>query len=193
MTAPERPVQSKVDLIGNIVIAVVMLVIFVGAYLMAQKWPFAAGLFPLFITITGAALAVLFLIAAVVSVLRARGDRLPEAVPVPEHRPEPAAGETGDEMLSGAEEEDFGLEYAFGNATAAQWARTLGWLAAYFVGIWVLGVVITTAIVSFLYLRIEARAGAVAAVIYGVVLAGILWLSQEYLQLSLPTGLFGAL
>lgn len=190
--AQEHVTKSKVDLIGNLVIGSAMLAIFVGAYLISQKWPLAAGLFPLFITISGAGLSVMFLITTVASVVRSRADRRSAPVAVADPRPEPGSGETGDEMLSGAEEEDFGMEYVFESTTAAQWARTLSWLVAYFAGIWVLGVVITTAIISFLYLKIEARAGMGAAVIYSVVLAGILWLSQQYLQLNLPTGLFGA-
>lgn len=192
MTSNQRTTTSTVDLAGNAVVGAGMLVVFVFAYAKSTAWPSAASLFPRIITVTGATLSVLFLIHLAIRTLNERRSAAPEAEePAGWVDRDPAAGEEEPGVMSGAEEEDFGLDYAFANATGAQWARALLWLVAYFATLWIAGAVIATVVVSLLYLKLEARLALVPSLVYAGVMYGVMWASQEYFQLALPPGLLG--
>jgi hypothetical protein len=58
--------------VGDWVIAGVLLALFVTAYVVAQDWPFRAALFPMIISVTGAALSAVKLIGLALATLRSR-------------------------------------------------------------------------------------------------------------------------
>lgn len=185
MSAKETASINKVEMIGNVVIAALSLVIFVGGYVTARGWPLAAGLFPIGITVTGAVLSALVL---AFSIVRWVGARDVEAVFETGGAAGAASEPSEDTLMSEAEEEDYDLEYAFSSATGRQWLNALTWVTVYFLGLWLLGAFVITALVTFLYLKFEAKRSIVFAVIYAAILLGVMWASVEYMELSLPEG-----
>lgn len=187
MTANTPRSVDKVDVFGNIAIATFTLVLFAAAYVVARSWPAAAAIFPEGITLAGTTLSALLLAILVFRVVRGRhaGDEAPAV----ELAPAASLPHGEGELMSEAEEEDYDLEYAFAHASKKQWGAVLGWLLAYFGGLWVFGAMLTTLVVTVLYLKIEARQRTHVAVLYAVALFLIMWASQKYMHVALPQGL----
>ena len=189
MTSRAKTTSGGTDVAANAVLGTLALVVFAAAYVEATSWPKAAALFPRIITVSGAIVSVCFLGSLAVSALRARAQSRESLDRSPAPRTVARTEESGE--ISGSEEEDVGLDYAFATATWTDWSRVLLWIFLYFAGVWAVGAVIATVALSVLYLKVEARIGLVAAAIYAAVLFGVLWASQEYFQLQLPPGLVG--
>jgi hypothetical protein len=70
--APVEQATGGAPRLGEWVITAVLLLFFVGAYLLANDWPYRAALFPKIITATGAILCVVKLAGLVVRAIRSR-------------------------------------------------------------------------------------------------------------------------
>lgn len=168
--------------VADIVIALVLLVVFVAAYLAAQDWPFKARLFPDLITVTGIALCAVKVVLSARQIYRRRQDGY--VAPVTEQR------ESEDEDQDD-EEDDAGLEYVFAEASPLEWITALAWITAFFVALYALGVFITVPAFAFAYLRFAGRVGWLGAGIYAAVAGGVIWFVFDYLLfVPMPAGIF---
>lgn len=171
----QRTSLLKRVLSADFLIAAVLLVVFVAAFLGAQDWPFRTRLFPVLVTSGGAALALLKMALS----LRPK----PQVA-------EPEAHRLGDVELTDEDEaDDRALEYVFESASRRDWLRALGWAAVFFLGLLLFGALVTVVVFTLLYLLLEARSSVVVALVYTVVLTGILYSGQSQLNVSLPPGI----
>ncbi|MDP9392526.1 MAG: tripartite tricarboxylate transporter TctB family protein [Actinomycetota bacterium] len=154
--------------VADVVLTAALLAMFVVAFVTARGWPFETGIFPQMVTALGAGLALLHLVVLLV--------RRPAA----ETRP---AGED-------TEIEAVDVEYVFEHAGLPLWLRSLGWLAGFFVALYLLGIFVTAPVFTVLYLRFSARASWLLSVVYAVVVGALLYLSfVVFLDLPTPEGI----
>ena len=150
------------EAVADVVVTVLLLVLFAWAFIEAGEWSFRAALFPRLVTGVGVVLTALHLVQAV---LRLR-------------RPTPSP-EAGD-----ADSDD--VEYVFRTAGPRRWASALGWVAAFFVLLYLSGLYVTAPVFSLLYLRFAGKRTWIFSVIYAVVTAVLLYVAFE-LALGVPT------
>jgi hypothetical protein len=174
--------------IAEVVISVVFLAIFAGAYELSQDWPTKARLFPDMIAVAGMVFVVAKLVGYGFEVYRRRG----QAADPPSAQTEPVARKEDDEADEDVDDpDDFSMEYVFATASRLEWATALGWFTTFFVGLYVVGVFITVPVFAFLYLRIAGKAGWIAAAIYAAVAGGLIWFVFDYLLfVPMPAGMF---
>ncbi len=169
---------------GDWVLALALLGVFAVGYLAAGDWPFRAALFPQLVSATGFILTVLTLLGFTVQATRRRPGA-PEVEPAVEDH------QRGIELVEAEAEEDESIEYVFATAGWRAWAEALGWIVAFFVSLWVVGVFVTVPLFAVLYLRIAGRASWVAAALYAGVTGGLIFLVfRQLLVLPMPDGLF---
>ncbi|MHA6622832.1 tripartite tricarboxylate transporter TctB family protein [Pseudonocardia sp. DLS-67] len=168
MTAP-APAEASVasrrptpEAVADIAITVLLLALFAGAFLAAGDWSFRAALFPRLVTGAGVVLAALHLVQAL---LRLR-------------RPAPAVG------ADDSDPDD--VEYVFRTAGPRRWASTLGWVAGFFVLLYLAGLYVTAPVFSLLYLRFAGKRTWIFSAIYAIVIAVVLYVAFE-LALGVPT------
>jgi hypothetical protein len=83
------------------------------------------------------------------------------------------------------------VEYVFQTAGRRRWAEALGWVAAFFVLLYVAGLYICAPVFSLLYLRFGGGRTWRLSVIYAVVTAVLLYGAFELaLHIPTPPGLF---
>ena len=202
--ADQQPAAHK-PRAGDWVIAGVLLALFVTAFVMAQDWPFRAALFPMIISVLGAVLALVKLLALALATVRSRRtpsgaaivpseraadlpalptDSSPEAVNIrtaavaaEEKR---AHGETGDkpadlQVVDDDQEDDESLEYIFATAGGRAWTASLAWITAFFVSFFVLGAYLTVPLFALFYLHFAGKAKWWAAAIYAVVAGAVIF------------------
>ncbi|WP_395103996.1 tripartite tricarboxylate transporter TctB family protein [Actinomadura sp. SCN-SB] len=162
---------------GDVVMTVILLGVFSGAFLLALDWPFRAAFFPRLLSIAGICFSVLKLIEFAVLLWRpARSG----PVEPPAARPVPADDE---------EQDDQSLEYVFGSAGARAWAAAVAWVAAFFVGLWLVGIYVIVPVFTLAYLRTAGKASWPAAALYAAVAGGVLWLAfTRLLAVPMPAG-----
>lgn len=153
------------EAVADVVITVVVLALFVGAFLAAGDWSLRAALFPWLVTGAGMVLAALHLVQAL---LRLR-------------RPAPAPDPTGD-----PDPDPDDVEYVFRTAGPRRWAGVLGWMAGFFVLLAVAGLYVTAAVFSLAYLRFAGNRTWIFSAIYAIVIAAVLYVAFE-LVLGVPT------
>jgi Tripartite tricarboxylate transporter TctB family len=159
--------------VGDTVIGVVLLVVFVAGFVAALDFPFRAALVPRIVCAAGAVFAALFLLRVVVE---RRG-----APAVARPAPAPPV-EAGDE--DGASE-----DYVFGTASGRTWLEVLLWFAGFFVALALLGAVLAVPLFAAAYLLVVGRVHPVWAVVYAAALWVVLFVGfDRVLELSLPTG-----
>lgn len=181
MSATPRPSVARPakSWIGDLVISLVFLVVFVAALKVALGWPFKARLFPEMIAVAGIVFVGLKLAGLGLWILRR--DRGDQAVATP------ATGSESDDD----EIEDFSVEYVFGTATRREWVTALAWIGAFFVALYVLGIFVTVPAFALAYLRFAGGVGWLAAAIYAAVAGGVIWLGFYYLlYVPMPAGIF---
>ncbi|MEQ3549827.1 tripartite tricarboxylate transporter TctB family protein [Pseudonocardia nematodicida] len=162
------PAGRGIDRSG-VVISATLLVVFVVALVLAGDWSFRAALTPLLVSGTGAALSGLYLVTALVG--RRRG-RPPSA---------------GDRPSSGDE-----TARVFREADRRSWVSALLWTGGFFLATWVLGLAVTAACFAAAYLRVQARSGWPACLLYAVAIGLTTWLLFGVVfEIALPEGLFG--
>ena len=169
---------------ADLVITLIFLVMFAGAYFLAEQWPFRAAFFPQLLAMLGLGFAVLKLLGLGVTAIRAR--KAPTEVATAATA---EGGQIG--LVSEEEEEDESLEYVFATAGRNAWAAALGWWAFFFLGLWLFGVFIAVPVFSFLYLKLSGGAGWLAAALYAIIGASVLYIAFErLLTIPMPEGIF---
>jgi Tripartite tricarboxylate transporter TctB family len=174
-TAVERTTLLQRARSGDFILAVILLVVFVAAFVGAQEWAFDAKIFPMIVSGVGVVLALLKMALT----LR------PPRAPVEATGPRVAGVELKDED----EDADQELEYVFQRASRMDWVRALSWAAAFFLGLFLVGAIPTILVFTVLYLRFEARSTWVVSVVYALLLGGMLYAAQEVLHILLPGGI----
>lgn len=166
---------------GDVVITLLLLALFAGAYVYALDWPFRTAFFPKLVAAAGVAFAVLKLVGFGVRMTRRSGAEEPASeAPTPD----------GVELVNEDEEEDRSLEYVFSTAGGRAWAAALGWLAAFFVLLYVAGVFVAVPVFAFAYLKVAGKAGWLGALLYAGLSAGLLWLAfSRLLSVPMPRGI----
>ena len=168
---------------ADLVLTLMFLVLFAGAYLLAEQWPFRAAFFPQLLAILGVGFAVLKLLGFVV---QARRGRDATAEPSPEDLD---VGETV--LISEEEEEDESLEYVFATAGAKAWAAALGWWAAFFLMLWLFGVFVAVPVFALAYLKLSGGASWLSAGLYAAISATVLYIAfARLLTVPMPEGIF---
>ena len=156
---------------ADLVFTVVLLVVFVGALVLARQWGFRASLVPTLVSSVGIALTVVHLVLVVTG-----RSRVAAAVP--------AGGEP--------EVEEHDPVHVFATAGAQRWRSSLAWVVGFFVAVSVVGLIPTTVAFTAAYLRVSTPAGWRFSAIYAVTIGLVLWLVfGELLAIPLPEGVFG--
>ncbi|GAB3353731.1 tripartite tricarboxylate transporter TctB family protein [Modestobacter lapidis] len=154
---------------GDLALTLGLLGVFVLAFVTALGWSFNTGVFPRLITGLGVALAVLHLVVLLVR------------RPAPDVQPH---GEDGDI-------EAMDVEYAFEHAEPKQWAWTLGWVAGFFLLLYLGGIFIAAPVFTVAYLRFSARASWLFSAVYAVVVGLVLYAAfVVFLEIPTPPGIF---
>jgi 1,4-dihydroxy-2-naphthoate octaprenyltransferase len=169
--------------LGDVVIALLLLALFVFAYVQAQDWPFRTRFFPELLATAGIVFAVIKLLGFGLQAHQHRQRVRQLAIdPVVTDEVEPGTDERGDEHS---------IEYVFGTAGGRAWLAALAWVAAFFVSLCVLGVFITVPLFALAYLKIAGSAGWLSAATYAAVAGGVLWfVFGELLAVPMPAGIF---
>lgn len=183
MSAPAPPTPAKLR-VGDVVFAGLLLVLFVGGYLLAQAWPFRAALFPQLLSAAGIVFAVLKLAGFAVQARRRAAAR----TAVAEASPERTVGDV--ELVTEDDEDDRSLEYVFATAGRRAWGAALGWVAGFFLALWLFGVLIAVPVFALLYLRFAGKASWSSAAIYAAVVGGVLYVAfGRLLSVPMPNGI----
>jgi len=181
---PEPERRAAIDW-GDVSITVVLLLIFVAAFITARHWEAIAALFPQVATGIGAVLSAIFLARALF---------------FPRSGAEPSIQEaaTFDPLAAAAEAEEQGSDQSeserafFASLSLRDWAVSLAFFGAFFVSLYVLGLYITSVLFTVTYLKLQAKSSWLFSVIYAVVLTAALYgLFGFALQLPVPEGVFG--
>jgi Tripartite tricarboxylate transporter TctB family len=179
--APTRRHRIPSGAVADVVLTALLLALFAWALLDAGQWSFRAALFPRIVTGAGVVFCVIKLVQSLAHLRRARS-----AAVVPDHEPVPAGGTHEDEEN---EEED--VEYVFATAGRRNWTMALGWVAAFFVLLYVAGLFLTAPVFSLLYLRFGGGQSWKVSAIYAVVIGVVLYVAFEVLLgIATPPGLF---
>jgi hypothetical protein len=150
--------------VGFLVVAVVVL-------LQARGWPFRAGLFPL---VTSSVLLGLVLLKLLLDFATPR--RQASAVP--------RQGLLEDDKAAEAE-----LIDVFTTASRAEWLSALGWMAAFFVMLWLLGALVTVPLFALVYLLVVSGESLVLAASCAFVCWVFIYgLFDRLLHIPLPPG-----
>ena len=182
MTAPTAESGSQVRA-GDLVITLVLLVTFVAAYLAARSWPFEARLFPQLLCSAGIALALLKLVDSLIQVRHRQHGMRPVST---------AGFATGEaEADRGGDGREHAPEYIFGTAGRRAWVEALGWVATFFVALYLFGVFVTVPLFALAYLLICGRHGWLGATVYAGVSGGVVWfVFGHLLAVPMPAGIF---
>jgi Tripartite tricarboxylate transporter TctB family len=173
--APVGRRRPSSETVADLVLTVLLLALFGWGYLEAGRWSFQAGLFPHLVTAASFLITALHLVQVLVRLMR-------------EVRTGVATADPG---VAEDDPERDDVEYLFQTAGARRWAAALGWIAAFFVLLYVAGLFITAPVFSFLYLRFVGRRSWLFCALYAVVLGAVLYAAFD-LALGVPTppGLF---
>lgn len=164
----------------DVILTVLLLVLFAGAYLEATAWSFRASLFPRIVTGAALLLTALHLVQALFQLRRSvTGTAKAAPTDVPPNVSVESDDDEGD------------VEHIFQTAGARRWGFALAWLAAFFILLYLGGLFVTAPLFSFFYLRFAGRRTWVFSVIYAVVIGAVLYAGFELaLGVPTPTGLF---
>lgn len=177
--------------VGDVAFSMILLVVFVGTYLLAQEWPFRARFVPELLSTLGVAFAVLKLLGFGVQARQHLAwKRQHDAASGSKAH---AGGHDDDHGTQASEEvrPDDSIEYAFGTAGRRAWAAAGGWATGFFVSLWVFGVFVTVPVFALAYLRLAGRTTWRAAAIYAGVAGGVVWLAfRVLLYVPMPGGIF---
>jgi uncharacterized transporter YbjL len=172
-TESDVPVRRRPspETVADVVITVLLLALFAWAFLQAGQWSFRAALFPRIVTAAGVVLAALHLAQVLLRLWR-------PAAPV-----DAPAEPDGDPDA---------VEYVFRTAGPRRWASALGWVAGFFVLLYLTGLYVTAPVFSLLYLRFAGKRTWIFSAIYAIVGAVVLYVAFDLaLGVPTPSGLFG--
>ena len=174
--APAARRRPSPEVVADVVLTVLLLALFGWGFLEAAQWSYQAALFPRIVTATAFVLSTLHLVMALIRLRSAAA----------------AAGAT----VTGSGDGEDALDpvdaaHLFRTASPRRWASALGWVAAFFVLLYVGGLFVTAPLFSFAYLHFAGRRTWLFSAIYAVVLGVVLYAAFE-LALGIPTpaGLF---
>lgn len=186
MTTSDFSMPARKINVAEWVITILVLAVLAAAYLGAQDWPRGAAFFPVLLSGAGIVLAVVKIVAMAIgrdasAFIRLR--RAGESVAVADPATKPDAG--SDEELA---DED-GLLSDFAAASLSTWAQAIGFLAAFFLSLYLLGLLVTLPTFTVLYLRFVARMSWLGTVLYVLATSGLIYvLFVLLLHLPLPEG-----
>jgi hypothetical protein len=171
--APASPRASS-GAVADVVLTVLLLALFGWGFLEAAQWSFQAALFPRIVTGSAFVLAALHLVHALLR-LRRRAART-------------SGGPTGtpDADADDADADADDAVQLFRTAGPRRWAAALGWVAGFFVLLYVGGLFVTAPVFSLLYLRFAGRRTWVFSAVYAVVTGVVLYLAFA-VALGVPT------
>ena len=160
---------------ADLVITVVMLVIFGWAIWTSFDWSFRAALFPRIVTVTGLGLVVVHLVTLLT---------------VPATAPDEPTG-SGELLLESDDDADVHeLEYEFAHASRRNWLTNIGWVVAFFGGVFVAGLFLASIVFTVAYLRFGAGRSWRFAVIYAAIVAAVLvGVFDRMLAVAMPLGI----
>jgi hypothetical protein len=186
-----RRVRSET--VADLVLTVLLMALFAWGYLEANEWSDRAALFPHLVCGSMFVLSGLQLAVVLLRLRRELKGADTEGSDAPAHD---ASGHLPAGLVAephGNEDDvnEDDVEYVFQTAGARRWSAALGWIAAFFVLLYVAGLYITAPLFSLLYLRFAGRRTWLLSVIYAAVVGLVLYLAFE-VALSIPTppGLF---
>ncbi len=165
---PDSPRSARDWPLADLVITVALIALFAWALSSSTEWSVRAALFPRLVTTFGLALALLHLVLLLV------------------RRTSGSSATTGHGAVPISDPEDDPLDYAFSTAGRGAWTVSLVWIAAFFVGLYVLGVFVTAPLFTVAYLRLTVRASWRLSVAYAAVVGVLLYVVFE-LVLTVPT------
>jgi Tripartite tricarboxylate transporter TctB family len=174
--APVARRRPSPETVADLVLTVLLLALFAWGYLEAGQWSFQAGLFPHLVTGASVLISALHLVQVLIRLTREVRTGVVAA-------PDPGAAEEDPERDD--------VEYLFQTAGAGRWAAALGWIAAFFVLLYVAGLYLTAPIFSLLYLRFVGRRSWLFSALYAVVIGAVLYAAFAFaLRVPTPPGLF---
>jgi hypothetical protein len=154
--------------VADLVITLALIALFGWALSSSMEWSVRAALFPRMVTTFGLALALLHLVLLLV------------------RRRSGTSADTGHGLVPISDPEDDPLDYAFSTAGRRAWTVSLAWIAAFFVGLYVLGVFVTAPLFALAYLRVTVGSSWRLSVTYAAVVGVLLYVVFELL-LTVPT------
>lgn len=171
--------RSRASL-ADATLTVVLLAVFVGALLMSLGWPDQAALFPRLITGTGVGLALGHL-----AWLGLRGGWAGQSAPA---RDEKALERESEGDTDESEAVDLG--YVFARVSTKAWMAALGWLALFYLVLWVFGIIAAFLLFTIPYLRLSGRSRWWVAALYAAAFTAIFYLAfVGLLRVPVPGGL----
>ncbi|MEU6698730.1 tripartite tricarboxylate transporter TctB family protein [Pseudonocardia sp. NPDC046786] len=160
-TAGDGPTPARRPPVVEVAIASTLLVVFVVALALAWQWSFRAALTPLLAAGTGTVLSILHLVTSLTGHSRRR-----------------SAAVSGDETTR-----------VLATAGRRAWTVALLWVGGFFLGTYVFGLALTGVFFALAYLRVQARAGWVASVVYATAVGLTVWVVFGLLfEIALPEG-----
>jgi hypothetical protein len=156
-------------------ITVAFAIVAAVALYQAREWPFRAALFPL------ATATILLLVALLKIVLDlVRPGQLPAKV-------------VHTKIEDEEEDAEADLVDVIQTAGWREWGSSLGWMAAFFLGLWLLGALVAVPAFAVVYLRFVSRASLVVTGTYALASwAFVYGLFDRLLHIPLPPGVFGS-
>lgn len=166
----ETAVVARRVLSVDFAITVGFLIVAVAVLLQARGWPFRAGVFPL---ITGSVLLGLVLVKLVLAFVPAS--------------PGPAVQREG--LVDEGEAAEANVIDVLATASRMEWLAAVGWMAAFFVMLWLLGMLVTVPLFALVYLLAASRESPVLAGIYALASWVFVYgLFDRVLHVPLPPG-----
>jgi len=184
----QNPSRKAIDY-PDWIITLVLLGVMVTAFALTAKWPSHTAFFPRLLS--GASIVlILFKLSAMLWTALAQRNPVAEITAAPRQ-----AGEAkGIELVADVEEDqgdEEGFHNIFANADKRTWLTSIGWLALFFVGMYLVGMLITLPIFTVLYLRFVAKSSWTTCLLYVLGTAGVMYLLFDLLlHLPLPQGIF---
>ncbi|MDQ2633476.1 MAG: tripartite tricarboxylate transporter TctB family protein [Pseudomonadota bacterium] len=173
-------------------ITVFLLAMMAGAYVLTLRWPENAALFPRMVSAAG----LILIVVRIVFLLR-QGFAPPAApAPVAAKSKVIAVPEDGEKSIeiSGPDSDEQGdeseLHDVFASAGGRRWLSVIGWIAAFFIGLHLFGLLVALPVFTVFYLRVVAKASWLTCFLYVLGTAGLIYLLfVAVLHLPLPEGI----
>jgi MFS family permease len=172
--APKAATRISADL----VITVVLVVVFAAALLATTGWMFRTALFPMIVSGTALLLGLSHLATLLLSRSRRHDADEPES-------PGPTA------IVIEADDADHDADYVFATAGRRAWIGALAWIGAFFLGLYVLGLIIAAPLFSLCYMRFSARWSWLLSIVYALVVLVAIYLAFEgVLTIPIPSAVW---
>lgn len=177
--------QTRIN-VAEWVITIVVLAVLLASYLGAQDWPRGTAFFPVLLSGTGIVLVIVKLAAMALGRDASAYIRVKQEGEIESScNPATMQNMAGDEDL--ANEGD--IQSDFAAASPAEVLQVVGWLSAFFIALYALGLLIVLPVFTALYLRFVARMSVFGIFFYVMSTSGLIYaLFVVLLHLPLPEG-----